>query len=220
MGKEEFIAGDKGAGDKDEGTEDEVCGDLRDETVDIRVPVKGIQGKSLECTKKGILDYIEATDEQKRKGEEAAERIDDELQKGEPEYVEPYIFEKYGVFFSEGYGVEEKERLVPVCGANRAGNNKQRYLDEKTGEEYEPAWPCLFFYAVVPEKNICQAEGYRDKSAGEKKLRLEKQHAPVAACVSKVVVPERCKVDITADVDARKRHESEQCECTGFLVPP
>ena len=83
MGIEEFIAGDKGAGDKDEGAEDKVCGDLRDETVEIRVPVKGIQGKSLERAKKGILGYIEAADKQKRKGEEAAERIDDELQKRE-----------------------------------------------------------------------------------------------------------------------------------------
>ena len=115
MGIEEFIAGDKGAGDKDESAEDKICGDLSDETVEIRGPVKGIQGKSLERAKKGILDHIEAADEQKRKGEEAAERIHDELQKGELEYIEPYIFEKYGVFFSEGYGIEEKERLVPVC---------------------------------------------------------------------------------------------------------
>jgi len=227
MGIEELVAGYKSAGDKDEGTEDEVCRDLCDETVDIRVPVKGIQSKSLESTKKGILDHIEAADEQKRKGEDAAERIDDKLQEGETEYVEPYIFEKYGVFFSEGYGVEEKERFVPVCGADRAGNNKQWYLDEKTGEEYELGavifygpWPCLFFYTVVPEKDICHAKGYRNKSAGQKELRLEKQHAPVAACVSKIIKPQRCKVDLTAYVDAGKHYESEQCECAGFLVTP
>ena len=114
VGIEKLIAGDKGISDKDKGAEDEVCGDLCDETVEIRIPVNGVQGKSLGRTKKGILDYIEAPDEQKGKEEEAAERIDDELQKGETEYVEPYVLEKYGVFFSEGYGIEEKERLVPV----------------------------------------------------------------------------------------------------------
>ncbi len=45
MGIEELIAGDKSAGDKNEGAEDEVCGNLRDETVDIRVLVKVVQGE-------------------------------------------------------------------------------------------------------------------------------------------------------------------------------
>ena len=163
VGIEELIAGDKGISDKDEGAEDKVCGDLRDGTVKIRVLVNGVQGKSLGRTKKGILGYIEAPDEQKGKEEEAAERIDDELQKGETKYVEPYVFKKYGVFFTEGYGVEEKKRLVPVHGAYCAGNNKQRYLKEKPGEKYEPEavvthgpWPCLFCYSVVPEKDICR----------------------------------------------------------------
>jgi len=137
MGIEEFIAGDKGAGDKDEGTEDEVCRDLRDQAVDIRVPVSGIKGKSLERTKKGIFSYIEASDKQKGKGEKAGKRIDDEFQKRETEYIKPYVFEKYRVFFPEGHGIEEKERLVPVRRAYRAGNNKQRYLEEKPGEKYE-----------------------------------------------------------------------------------
>jgi len=193
--------------------------------VNIGVPIKGIQGKALKRTKKGILGYIEASDEQKRKGEEVGERTDDELQKRQPEYVEPYVFEKNGVFFSEGDGVEEKEHLVPVCRAYRSGNNKQRYLEEKPGEEYELGaivfngpWSCLFFCAVVPEKDICRAERHRDKSADEKKPCLEKQHTPVTACVSKVVVPERRKIDFTADVDAGKRYEPEQCHCPGSHV--
>ena len=218
VGIEKFIAGQKRSGDKYEGTEDEVCRDLCDEAMDIRVSIKGIQGKSLKCTKKCILDHIEATDEQKGQEEETAERIDDELQKRELEDIKPYIFEKNGVFLSEGYGVEEKKRLVPMRGSYRAGNNKQRYLNEKTAQEYEPdgiapcgPWRCLLSCPVVPEKDICNAETYSDKSAGHKELRLEKQHTPVSACISKVIIPKGRKVDFTADVNARKRQESEQC---------
>ena len=92
--------------------------------MDKRVTGKVVEGKSRERTKKGILGSIETSCEQKGKGKEAAERTHDEIQKGESENVEPYVFQKYGVFFSEGDGVEEKERLSPVSRAYRSGGNE------------------------------------------------------------------------------------------------
>ncbi len=65
---------------------------------------------------------------------------------------------------------------------------------------------------MIPEKDICHAQGYCNQPSGEKKLCLEKEHFPVAACVSEIIIPEFCEVDFTPDVDTCKCCESEQCK--------
>src|SRR5512147_1742837 len=73
---------------------------------------------------------------------------------------------------------------------------------------------------MVPEIDICHPNGYCNKSAGQKQFRLEKEHLPVAAFVSKAIVPERCQIDITVNVDAEKRRNSKQREYPGAFVTP